>query len=740
MHSNENLNAMYSYLNGGDIDAANSHAMEIIRNNAESAPAWYVVGEHNFRNGNFEAAETSFRCVTSIAPNTSDGWVRLFQSLYRQGKFESALVACLKAASLDPSIENFSAYFRFEEHIKTNETRAAVLKLLLEALTMQPKSAEHYLLLSRYYIETQELEKASSAYLMATACDPENPQMLRDYGLFLYEIGKWEESAKVLMELTQIEPDEASNWLVLGGCYFRAANWKLCIEANLRALDLEPVNDGAQLNLAMAYASTGQYEEAANQLKEMANGSNPNFPLGSLQHLGAVAKYQYCSRYLGEMGSFSEEQLKALTNIAEINQRLALPITPFVLLPVLDSPEIQRSVSESAMDSSLLSRKALLHVEKPDGRIRVGWFGSDFYDHATMYLLQGVFRLYDRQKFDFRIYDYGNVKDELTDSLIPLVDEYYDFNGADDQKIIELARSHELDVAIDLKGYTGGGKTLMFAAGLAPLQIFYLGYPGTSGKDFMDYMIADGITVPEEFREHYSEKIMYMPNSYQPNDSARLQSWCETKREDWGLDPHAVVFASFNQVYKVGPDEVRVWAKLLAEVCGSQLWFYCSGLAKYRSKIKKNVLKEFAKYGISGNRLVFAYGAPINEHLSRLRHADVFLDAFNVNGHTTVSDALFAGVPVVTKPGKQFAARVGASLVSAAGCGELIANSEDEYYRLGLRLATDKSYRGELKAKLTSVASSKLYDTSQYVRDLQGMIEKSVVMSKEGRQPQDIWS
>jgi predicted O-linked N-acetylglucosamine transferase (SPINDLY family) len=739
MQSNDKLNAMYAYLNSGDIDAANSRALEILEQDAESAPAWYVVGEHNFHNGNYDQAVTSFNCVTYISPNNASGWFRLFESLLLKGDVNNAVTACLNAISLEPSIKHFSSYFRFPAEVKTDQVQKKILRLLLEALVREAKSAEYYLLLSRYYVDILEFEKASNAYLMATACEPDNIQMLREYGRFLYEIGKGEKSATVLTELTEREPHEAGNWLVLGACYARVGNWQRAIEANLRVVALEPDQVAARLNLSMGYLSMGLYEEAADYLKVFVEGRHPDFPPDSIQHLGVVAKYQYCNRYLGYMEPLSEAQKSALVNVEDINNRLSIPITPFLLLPILDSPEIQRSVSKSAMTSSVLKRKVVPHVEKPDGRIRVGWFGSDFYDHATMYLISGVFRLYDSHKFDFRIYDHGIIKDEVTDSLIQQVDEYYFCKGYDDEAIVELARSHELDIAVDLKGYTGGGKTTMFAAGLAPIQIFYLGYPGTSGKDFMDYMIADRITVPEKFREHYSEQIIYMPNSYQPNDPDRLKSWQETKREDWGLDPNAVVFASFNQVYKVSRDEVRVWAKLLAEVKGSQLWFYCSGHENYRSKIKNNVIREFAKCGISAERLVFAYPAPINQHLSRLRHADVFLDAFNVNGHTTVSDALFAGVPVVTKPGKQFAARVGASLVSAAGCGELVASSEDEYYRLALRLANDKSYRGRLKAKLAGVASSELYDASQYVRDLQSMFEKSVLMSKEGRPPQDIW-
>lgn len=739
MSTTDILTKMYSCLSSGDIDEANTYALEVLKIDTESAPAWYVVGEYQFKNKNFAAAETSFRCVTVISPKSVEAWQRLCESTFEQGEFGNAMAAYINAVRLDPSIERCTYYFRFPEDAKTNEARDSFLQIVLEALTTQPKSSEHYLLLCRYYLDTHELEKSSNAFLMATACDPENKQMLRSYGLFLFEIGFCEKAASVLLELTNSEPDEAENWQVLGACYFNAGNHAEAIKATLKVVALEPENVNAKLNLAMSYASMGSYAEAAEQLEPLEDGSNALIPIGSVEHLGVVSKSLYCHRYLGEMGSLSKEQEVVLKDIVSINDQLSAPIPPFLLLPLIDSPEIQHLTSKYAMNNKMLKRKALHHVERPEGKIRVGWFGSDFYDHATMYLLTGVFRLYDRDKFEFQIYDYGIKRDDTTKELITMVDGYYDLKGYEDHEIIELARSHELDIAIDLKGFTGGGKTAMFAAGLAPLHIFYLGYPGTSGKDFMDYMIADQITVPDDVRSHFHEKIIYMPNSYQPNDVERLRIKHETKREDWGLDPKALVLASFNQVYKISRDEVQVWARLLADIENSQLWFYCSGRMDYRSRIEQNVIREFGRYGITSEKLVFAYSTPIDKHLCRLRHADVFLDAFNVNGHTTVSDALFAGVPVVTKPGRQFAARVGASLVSAAGCGELIAASEEDYYEIALKIATDESYRNELKLKLAGVKKSALYDTSRYVSDLQEGLQRVVAISKSRSEPQDIW-
>lgn len=739
MQSDERLQAMFSCLSTDDIGAANNFALEILKSDAECASAWYVVGKHHLVNGNFDAAETSYKCVTTIAPDSPEGWLGLCESLYGLGKFESALTACVRALQLDPSIQNFALYFRFSMQFKTNEVRDEIYRIMLKALAKEPTSTEYYLLLSRYYIEASDLEKASNAYLMATGCDAENITLQRSFGSFLLEIGSFERSASVFLHLIDREPDNAENWEALAFCYLSKGNLEQAIEANLKAIDLNPDLDRAKINAALVYGQLTDYERAKQHLEDIASGLNPRFKFGSPHHLGVYALHMYFARYLGEMGVFPDSVRDAFNNLRIIDGQASIPVSPFSMLPLMDSPEVQYVLCKARNKGDTLIRKRLPHVERLGGKIRVGWFGSDFYSHATMFLLSGVFRLFDKEKFEFLVYDYGRKRDAVTEELVPLVDAYHDLEGADDKQIIELARSHELDIAVDLKGYTGGGKTKIFAAGLAPLQVYFLGYPGTSGQEYMDYMVADKITVPKEFRKHYSEKMIYMPNSYQPNDSQRLKKRYDTNREDWGLDPKAVVFASFNQIYKVSPEEVRVWAKLLLQVGDSQLWFLCSGNPDWYSKIQQNVLKEFSKHGVSQERLVFAYPVPIDEHLSRLSHADLFLDSFFVNGHTTVSDALFAGVPVITKLGRQFAARVGASLVSAAGCGELIANSEEDYFQLAFTLATDETYRREIKLKLSGVTESALYDTERYVADLERGFEEAVAMSREGRQPQDLW-
>ena len=289
-----------------------------------------------------------------------------------------------------------------------------------------------------------------------------------------------------------------------------------------------------------------------------------------------------------------------------------------------------------------------------------------------MALMSQVFALHDTSRFEVIIYSYGVRKnDEIIEKLTSHVSIFHDVSAMTDRQIVELARSEKLDLAVDLKGYTVDSRLELFAYGLAPVQISHLGYPGTLGTKFIDYFIADPILIPEEKRHYYSEKIIYLPNSYQPNDNERFIPDKAITREEAGLPIDGFVFCCFNDNYKISPKEFDIWMRLLNKVEGSVLW-----LLRSNSWAEMNMKKEAVARGIDAERLVFAEKMPHAEHLARHRLADLFLDTFNVNAHTTASDALWTGLPIITKLGESFAARVAGSLLNAVGLPELITEND----------------------------------------------------------------
>ncbi|MBO6801881.1 MAG: hypothetical protein JJ893_01285, partial [Thalassospira sp.] len=313
-------------------------------------------------------------------------------------------------------------------------------------------------------------------------------------------------------------------------------------------------------------------------------------------------------------------------------------------------------------------------------------------------------------------------------------DSFSDVSGSSDEAIVQLAREKNIDIAIDLKGHTRMGRIGIFARRIAPVQINYLGNPGSIGADFIEYMIIDKVTVPETHKKYLSEKPIYLPNCYQPNDDQRRIPTTNTTRKDFGLPETGFVFCSFNNTYKITPREFDIWMRLLSKVEGSVLWLF-----KGNDYAAENLRKEAQKRGIDPDRLVFADKMPEPEHLARHKHADLLLDTFNVNAHTTASDALWAGLPLVTLPGEQFAARVAASILTAANLPELIAKDEADYEAIALDLALHPEKTAALKQKLQEqIKTCPLFDTVTYTRDIEAAFEAAYDRYLQGLAPDDI--
>ncbi|CUH81690.1 type IV pilus biogenesis/stability protein PilW [Tritonibacter multivorans] len=408
---------------------------------------------------------------------------------------------------------------------------------------------------------------------------------------------------------------------------------------------------------------------------------------------------------------------------------------PFVFLPLVDDGQFQKERSIALANFSFDNRnttKLDRPAREPGAKIRIGYFSSDFYDHATMHLMGGIFENHDRDQFEIYVYDYGSAfRDAENQRVRDTVDVFRDVRNVPGETIVSLARRDMLDIAIDLKGHTRGGRLEMFNKRVAPVQIAYLGYPGTTGVRAMDYMIGDEVTIPNRLQKHYCEKILYMPNCYQPTDENRYIAETGKTRADHGLPEDAFVFASFNGAYKVTPAEFDIWMELLKEVENSVLWFYV-GERDHSDRLRA----EAEKRGVDGSRIIATGRFSPAEHLERMKHADLFLDAFAVNAHTTASESLWAGVPMVTKLGDQFAARVAGSVLTAAGLEELVAKTPQQYKAIALRLATDPDYFAEVKEKLeTCPQDSALFDTVGYTRDFEALLEQAHERHMAGKSP-----
>ena len=365
-------------------------------------------------------------------------------------------------------------------------------------------------------------------------------------------------------------------------------------------------------------------------------------------------------------------------------------------------------------------------------RIRVAYLSSDFNAHATSYLLAGVLERHDRSRFEIYAISFGKSDgSEMRARLEKACEHFVDVSDMSDREVAALLRTERIDIAIDLKGYTRDARTGIFAFRPAPIQVNYLGYPGTMGADYIDYLIADEVVVPEKDQSSYSEKIVYLPDTYQCNDSKRAIAEAPPSRAEAGLPETGFVFCSFNNNYKITPELFDIWMRLLKATGGGVLWLLESNQAAAR-----NLSREAEARGVDPKRIVFAPFVSPSAHLARIPLADLFLDSLPCCAHTTASDALWAGVPVLTCIGNTFAGRVAASLLDAIGLPELVTRSHDAYETQALNLARDPALLQETKAKLArNRMTHPLFDTVHFTRHLEGAYARMQARRAEGLPP-----
>jgi predicted O-linked N-acetylglucosamine transferase (SPINDLY family) len=446
-----------------------------------------------------------------------------------------------------------------------------------------------------------------------------------------------------------------------------------------------------------------------------------------------LAKMQLC------LWKGLNEDLDLIAQGVKAEKALCNPLT---LASLIDAPGLQRQAAEIwVRDQVLESRQAdpkrtaeaslAPMIRSKSSKIRLAYFSADLRMHPVGFLAAGLFEHHDRSRFEVTAFAFGpETVDPLQTRLVKAFDRYVDVRHETDLAVATMARELDIDIAIDLNGFSEYCRTKIFALRAAPIQINFLGYPGTMGAGFIDYLIADGTVVPRTQQANYSEKIVYLPDSFLPFDSSYAIAERTFSREELGLPAAEFVFCCFNNSHKILPEVFDRWMRILHRVKGSILW-----LSQANPAMCENLRKEAALRGIDGGRLVFADRmASLPEHLARLRAADLFLDTLPYNAHATALDALWAGVPLLTCAGDSFASRVATSLLRTAGLPELIARSPSEYEERARELALDPARLGQLRRTIAQRATP-LYDTERYTRNLEAAYQTIYDRLQSGEAP-----
>lgn len=577
---------------------------------------------------------------------------------------------------------------------------------LKQALSLESNNPHTLRLLGVVAAQRADYVKAVELFSASIQVAPEIAVTYSNLGNVYARLRQFDQALGAFEHAASLDPQDAETWSNAGIVFFELKRFEEAIEFYDKALAIEPNYAEALCNKGNALNELKRYEDAL-ACYEKALSINPTIDW-------APGVWMYLKLKVSSWENL-ESNLQVLLAKIAAGEKVC---NPFPLLAMTDDPMFHRQASAIFAHYQYPANHALGVIPKysKGEKIRIGYFSADFHNHATGYLLAELIELQDKNQFEPIGISFGSSQsDEMRTRLEKSFDQFIDASAMSDMEIAQLSRKLKIDIAVDLKGFTQNCRTGIFTYRAAPIQVSYLGYPGTMNADYIDYLVADKTLIPQELQQAYSEKIAYLPNSYQANDRKRVISDRVFTKAELGLPEQGFVFCSFNNNFKILPATFEGWMRILKAVKGSVLWLYEDNPAA-----ANHLRQEAEKHGVNPSKLVFAKGMPLAEHLARHRLADLFLDAFPCNAHTTASDALWAGLPVLTLMGNSFASRVAASLLNAIGMPELITATPHAYETLAIELASNPEKLLSLKQKLLSNRlTTPLFDTPQFTKDLE---------------------
>jgi protein O-GlcNAc transferase len=584
---------------------------------------------------------------------------------------------------------------------------AAIEKLFAEAVALYKRG---------------QLARAASACEVVLKVDRNHLDARYLLGLLLAQQGNYREAASLMGEVVRRRPNVADLHYNFGIILMGSNQPEEAIASFRRALELKPEFPDACNNLGNTLMGLKQFEAAIVSYRR-ALELRPDHSYA--RSMLAIACRQICDwREFAETGRYFSEHARLASSI----------VNPFVFLAWSGEPEEQLRCAQLFIQDRIGS--GLKHVRQgalsSGKRLRIAYLSADFHDHATANLMAGLFECHDRERFEVLAFSYGpDDRSAMRQRLLAAFDNFIDVRGMSDQQVAQQIAELGVHIVIDLKGYTQDSRPEILAHRPAPIQVNYLGYPGTMGADFIDYILVDLFVVPADQQPFYTEKLVHLPDCYQVNDRQREVATHTPSRAVCGLPEDGFVFCCFNKIYKITPDIFDIWMRLLEAVPGSVLW-----LLRDSEAAERNLRREAETRGVNPGRLVFAERTKLPAHLARQRQADLFLDTLPYNAHTTASDALWVGLPLMTCTGRMFPSRVAGSLLHAVGMPELVTENLTEYEALARKLATDPELLQGFRERLAQHrATAPLFDTDRFRRHIESAYMQMWQICEDGEAP-----
>lgn len=719
------LNMSLESLRGSNFESAEFYLKQVLELQSSNPHALRLLGVLSAQRKQYSEAIGYLNAALDAMPNDALAWSNLGNVYLELKELTHALDAYQKSLAIDPQyVEAWSnmgnalfALKRYEEALNHHH----------HALSLNPQYAQAYSNAGNALNHLSRFEEAITYYEHAILIDPHYPEAFFNQGNALVELKRYEEAILSYQSALNLNPLFEEAPCNIGVIYQKIGRYEDALIQFDKAITINPSHAESYFNKGVTLVDQKRFEEAIICFeKALSIKSDLDWVLGDLLH----AKMRVC-QWHGVTQALVEAQELLLTKKKVIQ--------PFALLALSEDPRLHKIASVIYAEERYPAKLTLgmIPVAQKKEKIRIGYFSPDFRTHPVSLLTAELFEKHDRTRFEIIGFSLIKAPDEdgLRARLKDAFDIFIDAENLADVQIAKLAREMGIDIAVDLSGPTQHSRVGIMAQRAAPIQVNWLGYPGTFGASFIDYILADKVVIPEESRESYVEKVVYLPGTFMVDDSNRLPSKKIYTREEFGLPENAFIFCCFNNDYKFNKDVLDCWARILLQVPDSVLWISENNLI-----FRKNILSEFEQRGVMQSRIIFANRIDLmSDHLARIGLADLFLDTFPYNAHTTAVDSLKAGVPLVTLLGKSFAGRVAASLLRSVGLSELIATTSAQYEDIVCGLFRDRKKLLQFKKILIEARENEvLFNSKEFCRDIEDAFLMMHKRSQEGLPPEHL--
>jgi protein O-GlcNAc transferase len=714
------LKKALSHHHKGQLEEAAFLYREILAQNPENADALHLLGVIELQKKSPVGAMELFDRAIAVNSNNADFFYNRGIALGQLKRFDDALASYDQALALKPdyaeALNNRGAALRglkrFDDALASYDRALAIKPNYAEALNNRGVALG----------ELKRFDVALISYDMALAIEPDYAEALNNRGAALRVLRRFDDALASYDRALAIKPNYAealnNRGIVLG----ELERLEEALVSYDQALAARPDYAETRYNRGNILMRLKRYEEAAHDFQQvLCIDPYHDYALGQLVHVR-----MHCCDW---------KDFQATTDAVEVGVRTGRrACMPFAFQAISSSPANLQTCSQIfTADIYPLAKTPAWRGERYDhGKIRLGYVSGELREQATSYLMAGLFELHDKSRFEIHAFDNGyDDQGPMRKRLESAFGGFVDISRQSDLAVAKHIREREIDILVDLNGFFGLERRGVFALRPAPLQVNCLGVPATLGAEYIDYIIADRIVIPEEERRYYDENVVYLPDSYQVNDSKRRIAELTPTRAESGLPETGFVFCSFNNSYKFTPTMFDVWMRLVGAVEGSVMW-----ILKCNKTAEHNLRREAEARGISSERLIFAPYAKLEDHLARQRLGDLFLDSLPYNAHTTASDALWAGLPIVTCAGTAFPGRVAASLLTSVGLAELITHDLAGYEALALHFARNPATLSSVRTKLAqNRLTMPLFNTDRYRRNLEAAFIGMWERHRQGEPP-----